>query len=171
MIFRYPSREVLIVGFLTVLLCTGTMLVKWYLVKSIHEEIVQKYNNNQSIYFQQNSMCQVINYRDEFNIITFPLSIFLLILFSITTTRKSFQRNRCFNGHIGLAIPFDFFAETKRTFAAVIFMISADEILDIANNSIQGKNSSPDQGKFPNQVDLNFVCFSIEVLNYDERVV
>ncbi|CAF1239647.1 unnamed protein product [Rotaria sordida] len=71
---------------------------------------------------------------------------FIILLFTITTKRVSFQGSKYCKGYIGIPIPLDIFAHVKRILAAVIFAIFADELLDIANDALNGSNPSSNQG-------------------------
>ena len=84
----------------------------------------------------------MIDRRSDFNVITFPAACLLIVIFSITTKRVSFRRGKGCYGYIGLPIPLDFFTHVNRTFAAVIFSISADELLEIANRAVSGTQST-----------------------------
>ena len=145
----HPSRRLSswITGFLTLLVAIGTLLAKWSILKPIHEEMVEKFNRNQSIFFTKHSLCRVIDLTGRFNLITFPVACLFVVLLSVITKRASFFRNRYCRGYLGIAIPLDFFAHVKRTLAAVIFAIFADELLKIAQEVfIGGDGQSEDQG-------------------------
>lgn len=98
------------------------------------------------LYFQRHSLCSVIDLRTEFNIITFPLSCFLILIFSIKIKNVASEEGCCLNRYIAVPLPLDFFAHVKRTFAAVIFAIYADELLSIANELLNGSNAMSNQG-------------------------
>lgn len=124
------------------------MLAKWSILKPIHEEIVEKFYRREPLYFTKHPICRVIDLTDRFNLITFPVACLFIVLLSVITKRSAFYRNRCCRGYIGIPIPLDFFAHIKRTLAAVIFAIFADELLDIALEIVSGNNGqSSDQGK------------------------
>ena len=55
------------------------------------------------------------------------------------------MRKQC-EGYVGPVIPLDFYVHIKRKFAAVVFAIIADELLDIINQVING-NTSNGEGK------------------------
>ncbi|CAF1345120.1 unnamed protein product [Rotaria sordida] len=135
-----------ITGIATLLLATSTLIIKWAILKPIHEEIVEKFKKAQPIFFKQHSICRIIDLRAEFNLFTFPLACFIILLFTITTKRVSFQGSKYCKGYIGIPIPLDIFAHVKRILAAVIFAIFADELLDIANDALNGSNPSSNQG-------------------------
>ncbi len=78
----------------------------------------------------------------------------LILLFTIITKRASFQKNKWFKGYIGLPIPIDFFAHVKRSLAAVIFAIFADELLVIVFESISGDNKSVNKGLFLSIINI-----------------
>jgi len=152
----HPRHRTLswITGILTLILATSTLIAKWSILKPIHEEIVNKFNNQQLLFFKRHSICQTIDLTAQFNLFTFPVACLLIILFSIITKRVAFQRNKYFKGYIGIPIPLDFFAHVKRTLAAVIFAIFADELLDIANEVISGKSLSTNKGSFSHKTIL-----------------
>ena len=80
----------------------------------------------------------MIDLTGRFNLLTFPVACLFIILLTIITKRAAFYRNRFCRGYIGIPIPFDFFGHVKRTLAAVIFAIFADELLEIASEIISG---------------------------------
>ncbi|CAF3476579.1 unnamed protein product [Rotaria sp. Silwood1] len=130
----------------TILLAISTLIIKWAILKPIHEEIIYKFKNKQPVFFKRHSICRIIDLSSEFNIFTFPLSCFIILLFAIITKSVSFQGSKYCKGYIGIPIPLDFFAHVKRTLAAVIFAIFADELLDIANDVLNGGNPSSNKG-------------------------
>lgn len=138
-------RWILIFG--VILLSTTTLLVKWTFIQGIHDEIVRKFNRNETTSFETHSICDLINLRDEFNVMLFPIACILIIVFSLKTKRTSLQRNKWFGGYIGLPMPVDFFSNINRTFAAVIFAVFADELVGIANELFFSKALSADQGE------------------------
>lgn len=109
---------------------------------------MDKFKNQQPLFFKRHSICRVIDLTSDFNILTFPAACLLILLFAIITKRASFQRNKWFKGYIGLPIPIDFFAHVKRSLAAVIFAIFADELLVIVFESISDDNKSTNKGLF-----------------------
>lgn len=131
----------------TVLVAAGTLLARWRILQPIHDEIVEKYLNESSIFFTRHSLCHVIDLRTDFNVITFPVACFLIIVFSLMLKRVSFHRGKCCWGYFGVPIPLNFFGHWKRTFTAVVFAIFADELLSIANQMFSGKQSSASTGK------------------------
>ncbi|CAF4418668.1 unnamed protein product, partial [Adineta steineri] len=46
-----------IVGVLTMILAAIGLISKWSLIQPIHNEIVNKYETNQSLYYVENSFC------------------------------------------------------------------------------------------------------------------
>ena len=145
-----PSRRkyAWITGIFTIIFAMSTIVVKWSILKPIHDEVVNKYENNQSVYFNTHSVCRIINFRADFNIFTFPIACLLILLFMIITKRISSLHKRYCKGYFGVVIPLDFFGHVKRTLAAVIFAVFADELLDIANELLAGGRKSTNQGLF-----------------------
>lgn len=94
--------------------------------------MVEKFNQNQPIFFTKHFFCEVVDLTGRFNLITFPVACLCIVLFAVITKRAAFYPDRCCRGYFGIPIPFDFFAHVKRTLAAVIFAIFADELLEIA---------------------------------------
>lgn len=137
-----------ITGLLTFIFAVCTLVGKWFILKPIHDEVVYKYEKNQSVYFNIHPVCQIINYRADFNIFTFPIACLLILLFMIITKRVSSRHNRYSKGYFGVAIPLDFFGHVKRTLAAVIFAVFADELLGIANELLVGGRPTANQGLF-----------------------
>ena len=144
----HPSRRLLswITGILTFLLTLSALIVKWRIIQPIHNEIVEKHLNNQSLFYTQHSICRTIGLVSEFNILTFPFACLLIILFTIITKRVSLRRHKCTKDYIGIPIPLDFFAHVKRTLAAVIFAIFADELLEIVKGALFKDEASRDKG-------------------------
>jgi hypothetical protein len=142
----------LISGILTLIAATCTLIAKWIILKPIREDIVDKFNNNQSLFFKQHSVCRVIDLTAEFNIFTFPFACLLMILFIIITKRVAFLQRRFCHGYFGIPIPLDFFAHVKRTLAAVIFAVFADELLDIAQQALGGNGPLTNRG-----LPLNYI--------------
>ena len=137
---------IVITGIGTILVAAGTIIAKWLMLKSIHEEMIEKFNTNGSMFFVRPGFCRVIEVVDEFNIITFPAACLLLLILCVTTRRVSFYRGRGCRGFIGPPIPIDFFSHVKRTFAAVIFAICADELLEIVSVIISGGDGTASSG-------------------------
>jgi hypothetical protein len=119
------------------------LVVKWSLLQPIHNELVNKYKKNETIFYQRNSICNLIDVSD-LNMLTFPIACFLILIFASFSKRTSYRRNKL-NGYIAPVLPIDFYIHIKRKFAAVVFAIIADELLDIVNQIIAG-NTSTGQG-------------------------
>ncbi|CAF1150450.1 unnamed protein product [Adineta ricciae] len=131
------------VAVLMVILTIIALTVKWLLIQPIHNELVKKYNVNDSLFYQREPICDIIDF-SNFNMLTFPIACFLVLIFIISSKRTSCLRDK-FKGYIGPVIPLDFYVHIKRKFAAVIFAIIADELLSIVMEVITG-NSPSDQG-------------------------
>lgn len=97
--------------------------------------------------------------REEFNMFTFPLACLLILIFIVTTKRKSSNRADYCNGYFAIPIPLDFFAHVNRTFAAVTFAIVANELSNFANQFINDNASSVNEG-----VIINYLLQIIRVL-------
>ena len=136
----------------TLAVLTATLLIRWSILKSIHEEIVAKFKSDEPIFFQRNSFCLTVGQTKEFNIITFPAACLLFLIFTLTTKRRAFQRGKWFNGYVGIPIPLDFFAHVKRTFAAMVFAVFADELLEIALDLFLSLVTPSDDGRFPSHI-------------------
>lgn len=130
------------------IVATSTLLIKWAIIKPIHEDIIKKFYNEEELFIKPNSICRTITLVAEFNVFTFPVACLLMLLFILTTKRVSFHRNKFCKGFIGIPIPLDFFAHVKRTLAAVIFAIFADELLDIVKQAVGGDGTSSNRGLF-----------------------
>ena len=136
----------LIAGIATLMLAAGAVIVKWTLLKPIHAEIIGKFKRDEPVFFQRHSACRTIDLRDEFNIVTFPAACLLIVLFSLVTKRVSFQKGKGCKGFTGIAIPLDFFSHVKRTFAAVVFTIFADELLEIVTRIFESTGPVRNEG-------------------------
>lgn len=119
------------------------LIVKWLLLQPIHDELVKKYGDKEAVYYDRNSFCDIIDLQD-FNLLTFPIACFVILIFIIFSKRASCLREKC-KGYIAPVIPLDFYIHVKRKFAAVVFALIADELLDIITQVITG-NSSSNQG-------------------------
>ena len=126
-----------------IIITTVALIIKWLLLQPIHNELVNKYQQNQPIYYQRIAFCDLIDF-ENFNMLTFPIACFLILLFIISSKRTSFMREKC-HGYFAPVLPLDFYVHIKRQFAAVVFAIIADELLDIVTGVLQG-NQSSDQG-------------------------
>lgn len=129
-------------GMLAIIVGTFALIIKGILFKEIHQEIVDKFQQKQPLYYEPPSFCRIINLRKEFNILTFPLACLLIVLFTILTKRKASKRDSCCRGYLAIPVPLDFFAHVKRTFAAIIFAVVADELANIANRFISESDLS-----------------------------
>lgn len=136
----------IIITIATILLSAGTLTAKWLIIQPIHNDIVNKFNLNEPLFFERHAICGVIDIQSDFNVITFPAACLLIVIFSLTIKRVSFKRGKGCKGYIGVPIPYDFFGHVKRTFAAVIFAIFADELLEITNRIFNGGSSGKSQG-------------------------
>ncbi|CAF1262005.1 unnamed protein product [Adineta ricciae] len=140
---RSFGSRIIVIG--TILLGTGTLIIKWILLKSIHHEAVNKFEHGKTLLFEKHSLCSKIIFDSQFNI-TFPVACLLIIIFAITTKRVALQRDKC-NGYFALPIPVDFFSHVKPRFTAVMFAIFADELLDIAYELLSARfNPLEDEG-------------------------
>ncbi|CAF1339227.1 unnamed protein product [Adineta steineri] len=139
---RSARLQSCVVGALTMILAAIGLVAKWSLIQPIHNEIVNKYETNQSLYYVENSFCDTTDY-DYFNLITFPISCFLILLFIITTKRTSLFRDKLW-GYGAPPMPVDFISHIDRTFAAVIFAICADELLNIIQQVLDGNSKGGD---------------------------
>ncbi|UJR33960.1 hypothetical protein I4U23_021376 [Adineta vaga] len=128
---------------LMVIVTIVALIVKWLLIQPIHDELVKKYNDNEPLFYQRNSFCAIIDYSD-FNLLTFPIACFLVLVFVIFSKRTTCLRKKL-KGYIGPVIPLDFYIHVKRKFAAVVFAIIADELLSIVIQVLVG-DTSKDQG-------------------------
>lgn len=131
---RKTRRSSCIIFIFMCIVAAAALLSKWAIIQQIHNEIVHKYYTNQSLYYTQNSICGVINLQ-QFNVLTFPIACFLIILFIIRTKRTSLARNKCY-GYGAPPMPVDFLSHIDRKFAAVVFAICADELLSIMEEAL-----------------------------------
>jgi hypothetical protein len=122
------------------ILAAAASLATWGIIQPIHDEVVRKFKSREPVYFTENSICRVIDLQD-FNVLTFPVACFLIILFIIRTKRTSLLRDKCY-GYGGPPIPIDFLSHRDRKFAAVVFAICADELLTILEEAINGGSTS-----------------------------
>ena len=122
--------------FLTVLLAVIALLVKWSLIQPIHDEVVQKYQMHQTTYYEQNYICQIINLQD-FNVLTFPVACFLILVFTACSQRTSFMRDKG-HGYGSAPMPLDFLSHFDRKFVGVVFAVCVDELIIIFQDVISG---------------------------------
>jgi len=138
--YRSARLSSCIVAFFMVIVTVSALLIKWSIIRSIHNDIVGKYERNESTYFTPNSFCNVIR-SEEINLITFPIACFLILVFIIRTKRTSLLRDHC-HGYGAPPIPADFLSHIDRKFVAVVFAICSDELLKIIDQTINGGSSS-----------------------------
>ncbi|CAF2625495.1 unnamed protein product [Rotaria sp. Silwood2] len=131
-----------VITILMIIVATGTLLAKWSIIKQIHDEIVNKYNNKEPVYFSRKSFCDIFDIQ-QFNVVTFPVACLLVIICIVVTKRISFMRNKCY-GYGAPPVPLDFLSHLDRKFAAVIFAIIADELFEIVQQL--GGSSGPKEG-------------------------
>ena len=159
----------LIIALLVFIVATIALIVKWLLLQPIHNELVNKYQEKEPVYYDRNSFCDIIDLQD-FNLLTFPIACFLILIFVIFAKRTSCLREKC-KGYVAPVIPLDFYIHVKRKFAAVVFAIVADELLDIITQVLTG-NTSSNQGTRGNfllsfpwivhfQVSLSFTYYGL----------
>ncbi|CAF3548717.1 unnamed protein product [Rotaria sp. Silwood1] len=125
-----------LVACLTIILTAVALISKWSLIQPIHNEVAAKYRTNQSIYYKPNSFCDTMSLQ-EFNVITFPVACFLILILIIRTKRTSLVPNLCY-GYGAPPMPIDFLSHVDRKFAAVVFAVCADELLLIMITVING---------------------------------
>lgn len=101
----------------------SALLLKWALIQPLHHDFVSKFLNNESLSLQVNPICKLLNNAD-YNLIMFPFSCLLILIFIILIKRTSWQRNCC-HGNGAVPIPLDFHADKDRKLVAVVFAISA----------------------------------------------
>ncbi|CAF4655284.1 unnamed protein product, partial [Rotaria sp. Silwood2] len=65
-----------VITILMIIVATGTLLAKWSIIKQIHDEIVNKYNNKEPVYFSRKSFCDIFDIQ-QFNVVTFPVACLL----------------------------------------------------------------------------------------------
>jgi len=122
------------------ILAVVALVSKWSIIQPIHDEIVYKYETNQSLYYVQNPFCNTMHLQ-QFNVITFPVACLLILIFIVRTKRTSFMRDKCY-GYGGPAIPLDFISHIDRKFAAVVFAVCADELLEIMQAAFSDNSST-----------------------------
>ena len=126
----------------TILLGSIGITIKYTILKDIHDEIVGKYNRSEPIFYTRPQICKTMYPQPDLNIFTFPIGCFLILLFVFRTKRQSTTNQSFCSGYIGIPIPLDFFAHVKRTFAAVVFAIVADDLTNIALQLLNGTAST-----------------------------
>jgi hypothetical protein len=127
-----------------IIIASAALVGYWSIIQSIHDEIVYKYETGQPVYYIQKSFCSVMNFQ-QWNILTFSVACFLILLFIMQTKRTSLSVNKC-SGYGGPPIPVDFLSHMDRKFAAVVFAICADELLSIMEEAISGSPRNSPKG-------------------------
>ncbi|CAF0849296.1 unnamed protein product [Adineta steineri] len=125
---------------LMIIVATVSLVVKWSLLQPIHNELVDKYTQKEPLFYVRNSFCNAIDFQDGYNLITISVSCFCIIIFIVFSKRTSCLRGKL-NGFFGPVIPLDFYVHVKRKFAAVVFAVIADDLLDIVVQVIDGSTS------------------------------
>lgn len=128
---------------LVLVITTVALVVEWSLLQPIHNELVNKYKQDELLFYNRNSFCDLIDLED-FNMLTFPIACLFVFIFAIFSKRTSFLRNK-FKSYFGPVIPLDFYIHIKRKFAAVVFAAISDELLDIVTQVVSG-DTSGDEG-------------------------
>ena len=137
-----PPWSSWLLSILTLLVAAVMLLIKWSLIKSIHNHVADQFQRNQSVYFERISLCATME-EHEFNIITFPVACLIVVICIVSTKRISLLRKAC-HGYGAPPIPVDFISHLNRKFAAIIFAIIADELLDVVASVIGNSTSSGD---------------------------
>ncbi|CAF3682348.1 unnamed protein product [Adineta steineri] len=118
---------------LILIIASSGLIIKWFMIQSIHNIIVDQYRHNLSLFYKPHGICQVINYRKT-NLIMFPMSCLLIFIFAFEYKRILFGAKQYSDCYF-LPVPIDFFTNINRTFVAVTFAIAANELLEIANEA------------------------------------
>jgi hypothetical protein len=75
--------------------------------------------------------------------ITFPVACLLILIFTIRTKRTSLMRDKCY-GYGAPPMPVDFISHVDREFTAIVFAMSADELLAIVQEAFNGSSPQGD---------------------------
>ncbi|CAF1252893.1 unnamed protein product [Adineta ricciae] len=134
-----PSSYVFIV--LIMILAASGLTIKWFLLQSIHNTIVDQYRHNRSLFYKPHPVCQAINYQ-RMNLIMFPISCLVIFIFAIEYRRFLFGAKKNKFDYYFPPVPLDFFTNINRTFVAVTFAITANELLEIANEELSRTHST-----------------------------
>ncbi|CAF3687740.1 unnamed protein product [Adineta steineri] len=125
----FPLSSI-IIAVLLMILAAVALVVKWALLRPIHNDIVNRFKTEQPIYYSRPSFCDAFE-NDGFNIVTLAVAGALVLVCIIVTERISCMTNKCY-GRGAPPMPLDFFAHTDRKFAAVVFAVISNELLEIA---------------------------------------
>ena len=131
-----------LVAVLMLVIATVALVIEWSLLQPIHNELINKYYQQELLYYNRNSFCDLIDLED-FNMLTFPIACLIVLIFIMFSKRASCMRQKL-KGYVAPVIPIDFYMHVKRKFAAVVFAIIADELLDIVTQVINGDTSEGD---------------------------
>ena len=140
--YRSARFSSCIIGCFMLIVTICALLIKWTIIRSIHNEIVDKYQRNQTIYFTPNSFCRIFKLEYS-NLITYPIGGLCILIFIVRTKRTSCLREH-WHGYGAPPIPADFLSHIDRKFVAVVFAICSDELVKIMNELINGSSSSDD---------------------------
>ena len=121
---------------LTLLLTSAALLSKWTIIQPIHNEIVRKYIANETIFYEQNRICRLVD-ADDFDILTASIASFLIVVFAVSSQRASFMKDKC-RGYGTAPMPLDFLSHFDRKFAGVIFAVCVDELIMILQQALGG---------------------------------
>ncbi|CAF3538329.1 unnamed protein product [Rotaria sp. Silwood1] len=146
-----------IIFLLTFILAALALVVKWSILKPIHDTIVYRYKHDLPLYYIPSSICHIMN-MEIFNVLVFPVSCFIIVICIVITKRTSLLRNKC-HGYVAPPIPVDFLSHIDRKFAAIIFAICADELFGIVRNFFNNYSSSNKEG-----IILQYLDRVLEVL-------
>lgn len=137
---RTTNQSTYILLLLTIIFATVGLLVKWAMIQRIHNEIIDRYETNQSIYYTPNSICQLID-REDYNLLTVSFAAILIFLFILTNQRTSCLPHHC-HGYGALPVPVDFLSYIDRTFATVVFAIISDELVLLLDKALFGSSET-----------------------------
>ncbi|CAF4138446.1 unnamed protein product [Rotaria socialis] len=94
----------------SILIAAAGLITKWLLIQPIHNELVYKYRTNQSLYFVPYAFLSSEHY------------LYLSFL----------------DGYDGMPMLVDFLSHVDRKFAAFVFAVCADELLNIMQSTVYG---------------------------------
>jgi hypothetical protein len=123
---------------LVILITLLMLLIKWIIIRSVHDAKIHLYHSNQSSLKISTKFCQKIYYQN-LNIIMFAITCSLTIILGLP--HKKCLKQKC-NILFGSLVPVDFFTDTDRKLIAAVFALCADQLREVLRDTLRDSSSS-----------------------------
>ena len=64
-----------VLAVLVMIITASALIAKWSMLQPLHNDLVYKFRNNLSLYYEPKSICHLMNSQD-YNLVTFPFFLF-----------------------------------------------------------------------------------------------